>query len=81
VLGLHAEHYDVAATGGLVSRGGFYFDQVQDFVKERHDASLVKPRFEPVIGACLIGLRELGLPRGDSLVANVEKSNRATQPK
>jgi len=81
VLGLHRKPYEVAATGGLVSRGGWYFDLVQRFIRQKHKATLVKPRFGPVIGACLIGLRELKLPRTDEIVANVERTVAVTQPK
>jgi N-acetylglucosamine kinase-like BadF-type ATPase len=80
VLSLHKEHYDVAATGGLVSRGGWYFDLIQEDLRKRHDAALVIPKFEPVIGACLIGLRELNVERTEELVSNVEQTTILTQP-
>jgi N-acetylglucosamine kinase-like BadF-type ATPase len=80
VLDLHTGHYDVAATGGLVSRGGWYFDLVQAGIAARHDATLVQPKFEPVIGACLIGLRELGIERTPEVVSACEKSAPNTVP-
>lgn len=81
VLGLHTKPYKVAATGGLVSKGGWYFDLVQQFVREKHDATLVLPKFEPVIGACLIGLRELGFERTEEVIRNLERSVPQTQLK
>ena len=81
VLRLHKHPYKVAATGGLVSRGGRYFKLVQRFVREEHDATLVIPAFEPVVGACLIGLRELKIPRTEELVRNVERTVPTTRPK
>ena len=65
----------------LVSRGGRYFDLIQRFIRQKHKATLVKPRFEPVIGACLIGLRELKIPRTEQVVANVACTVPRTQPK
>ena len=81
VLGLHRKPYSVAATGGLVSRGGAYFNLIQKFIKESHKATLVIPRFDPVIGACLIGLRELTIERTDQVVKNVELTAPKTKPK
>jgi len=81
VLGLHKRPYQVAATGGLVSRGGWYYDLIQQFIREKHDAMLVRPKFEPVIGACLIGVRELGLSRTGEVVGHVERTAPRTQPK
>ena len=80
VLGLHEAPYRVAATGGLVSRGGWYFDLIQGFIREKHRATLVKPRFEPVVGACLIGLRELKLEHTEELIANLERTVAETFP-
>jgi len=75
VLGMDNEPYRVAATGGLVSRGGWYFDLVQQGIKEKHpSAVMVKPRFEPGIGAALIGLGELGIEWDESVVKNIESS-------
>ena len=75
VLGFDKEPYHVAATGGLVSSGGWYFDLVQENLTARHSgAKMVKPKFEPGIGAALIALAELNIKWDDSLVANMETS-------
>jgi len=81
VIGIHRKPYNVAATGGLVANGGWYFDLVQRFIRKKHKATLVKPKFEPVIGACLIGLRELKIKRTAEVVNNVGLSAPQTQPK
>ena len=81
VLGLHRKPYKVAATGGLVANGGWYFDLVQRYIRQKHKATLVKPRFEPVIGAALIGLRELKIKRTEEVVAHVARTVPKTQPK
>lgn len=80
---LHMEHepYRVAATGGLVSRGGPFFEMVRWEIKQKHpQAELVLPKFEPVIGAALIGLAELGVAWDDKIIANLKESVGRTQP-
>lgn len=75
VLDMQDEPYKIAATGGLVSKGGWYFDLVQQGVRQKHaKATLVKPKFEPAVGAALIGLAEIGIEWDESLVSNMEKS-------
>jgi len=80
VLGLDKAPYRVAATGGLVSSGGWYFDLVQQAIRAKHPkATLVKPRFEPAIGAALLGLMELGVKWDDTVVKNIESSLKKLQ--
>ena len=76
VLGMQDEPYRIAATGGLVSSGGWYFDLTQQEVSEKHpQATMVKPKFEPAVGAVLLGLKELGIEWDKSVVNNMETSN------
>jgi N-acetylglucosamine kinase-like BadF-type ATPase len=80
---LHMEHepYRIAATGGLVSRGGPFFEMVRWEIKQSHpQAELVIPKFEPVLGAALIGLAELGVAWDAKVIANLEESVGRTQP-
>jgi len=73
VLNLHTGPYKVAATGSLVTRVPYYFDQVQRRLRNRHPgATMVLPRFSPGIGAALIALDLIGRPWTDELIANVE---------
>ena len=81
VLGMDKEPYRVAATGGLVSRGGPFFEMVRADIKKTHpQAELETPKFEPVIGAALIGLQELGIAWDAEVVRNLEESVLRTMP-
>ncbi len=82
VLEMDGEPYRVAATGGLVSRGGPFFEMVRREIKGTHpQAELERPKFEPVIGAALIGLQELGIAWDDEVVKNLEESVPRTAPR
>ena len=75
VLDMQDGPYKVAATGGLVSSGGWYFDLIQEDLRARHaQATLVTPRFDPVVGAALIALAEIGVEWDGHVVNNLEKS-------
>ena len=79
-LGMQNEPYKIAATGGLVSKGGWYFDLIQAGVCEKHpQATLVKPKFEPCVGAVLLALKELGIKWDQALIKNMEKSYKRIQ--
>ena len=81
VLGMEKEPYRVAATGGLVSRGGPFFEMVAAEIRKDHPkAELRTPKFEPVIGAALIGLQELGIAWDAGVVSNLEESVPGTAP-
>ena len=81
VLGMDKDPYRVAATGGLVSRGGPFFEMVRADIKKTHgQAELEKPKFEPVIGAALIGLQELGIAWDAGVVRNLDESVPKTMP-
>jgi len=80
VLNMHTEPYKVAATGGLVSGGGWYFDLIQKDLKNRkHDATMVQPKFKPGIGAAMIGLEEIGVEWNESVVKNMEATMKKIQ--
>ena len=75
VLGLHTGPYKVAATGSLVTKVLYYFDQVQTRLQKRHPgASMMLPRFSPGVGAALIALDMIGVAWTDELLARVEAS-------
>lgn len=81
VLEMEKEPYRVAATGGLVNKGGPFFEMVRAELKKTHpQAELVVPRYEPVIGAALIGLQELGIPWDADVKRNLEESVPKTRP-
>jgi N-acetylglucosamine kinase len=82
VLGMQRSAYRVAATGGLVERGGWYFDLVRRGLRRQHaKADLVLPRFEPGIGAALIALDVIGVKWTEAVVANLQRTLGRTRAK
>jgi len=78
VLGLDSGSYKVAATGSLVTKVPYYFDQVRARLQRRHPrATMQLPRFSPGVGAALIALDLMGVPWSPEVIARVE----ATAPK
>jgi len=81
VLEMDKEPYGVAATGGLVNKGGPFFEMVRAEIKKAHpQAELIVPKYEPVIGAALIGLLEIGIPWDAEVKKNLEESVPKTRP-
>lgn len=75
VLDMQDDPYKVADTGGMVSSGGWYFDLIQENLRAKHpQATLVKPKFDPVVGAALIALAEIAVEWDETVVKNLEKS-------
>lgn len=75
VLGLQTGSYKVAATGSLVTKVPYYFDQVQTRLQKRHPgATMVLPRFSPGVGAALIALAEVGVEWNEDLFARTDAS-------
>ena len=73
VLGLHTGPYKVAATGSLVTKVPYYFEQVQTRLRRRHGgATMVLPRYSPAVGAALIALDMIGVPWTDDLLARMD---------
>ena len=74
-LGMGEAGYRVAsATSGLVlGSQGRYQQMIREELQQIHPrAELVPPRFEPVIGAALIALDEIGVEWSDEVVGNIE---------
>lgn len=79
-LKMGASRYEVAAPcGGLVADSNYrYFGMIGRALQKAHPkARLVKPRFDPVIGAALIALDECGIAWTPALIRNIESSLRA----
>ncbi len=73
VLGLHTGPYKVAATGSLVTKVPYYFNQVETRLQERHSqAKMVLPRFSPAVGAALIALDLIGIEWSEDLFARTD---------
>ncbi|MEW6755457.1 MAG: BadF/BadG/BcrA/BcrD ATPase family protein [Candidatus Latescibacterota bacterium] len=76
-LGMGKTGYRVAsANSGLVTGSNYrYFKMIRQELRKVHPkAELVKPRFEPVIGAGLIALDEIGVEWTPAVVRNIEES-------
>jgi len=76
-LRMHTGAYKVAApVSGLVTGSNYrYFKMINRALRKRHPkAKLVKPLFEPVIGAALIALDEIGVDWTPALVKNTKAS-------
>lgn len=76
-LGMGKAGYRVAsANSGLVTGSDYrYFKMIRKELRKVHPkAELVKPRFEPVIGAGLIALDEIGVEWTPQLVRNIEQT-------
>ena len=72
-LDLHTGPYKVAATGSLVTKVPYYFDQVQTRLQKRHaQAKLVLPRFSPGTGAALLALDLIGVEWSDEVIAQLD---------
>lgn len=78
-LGMGRTGYKVAAPpGGLVAANNYrYFRMINRAIRKTHPrGKLVKPRFEPVIGAGLIALDAVGVKWTPELVATIERALR-----
>jgi N-acetylglucosamine kinase-like BadF-type ATPase len=72
-LHMHTGPYKVAATGSLVTKVPYYFNQVQTRLQKRHaGAQMVLPRFSPGVGAVLIALDMIGVEWTEELLANMD---------
>lgn len=79
-LKMGSKAYKIAApAGGLVAANNYrYFKMIDRAVRKIHPrAKLVPPRFEPVIGAALIALDEIGVRWTSTLIRNIESSWKA----
>jgi N-acetylglucosamine kinase len=76
-LKMGKDAYRVAAPANafMTSNKEMYFKMIRKALKAHHPkAQLVMPRFEPVVGAALIALDEIGVKWTPAVIANVEKS-------
>lgn len=75
-LGMQNDAYRVASpSGGLVADADWrYFKMINNAMQERHPrAQLVRPKFEAVVGAALIGLKELGVAWTPERMTRIEE--------
>jgi len=71
-----SEYRVASANSGLVTGSNYrYFTMIREELKKVHPkAELVKPKFEPVIGAGLIALDDIGVAWTPEVVRNIEES-------
>jgi hypothetical protein len=74
-MGKDAYRVAAPANAFMTSNKEMYFKMIRKALKAHHPkAQLVMPRFEPVVGAALIALDEIGVKWTPAVIANVEKS-------
>ena len=75
IKGLHMENesFDVAPVGGVFKAGELILNSFEEVVmKTAPKCRIVSPRFEPVVGAVLMALREIGVEIDDKLVRSIK---------
>jgi hypothetical protein len=72
---MEADRFDVVASGGVFRAPDFVFPEVARLVQGRiPGARMVRPRYEPAVGAALLSLRALGVPLDDEAYARLDSS-------
>jgi N-acetylglucosamine kinase-like BadF-type ATPase len=75
-LDMGQEEFSVVPFGGVFRAGELVLGAFRDTVLAvAPSAAVVKPRFEPVVGAVLLALNELGVDIGDPIMEAVEHSS------
>ena len=71
-----SEYLVASSNSGLVNGSdGRYFKMIREELRKIHpNTDLVKPKFEPVVGAGLIALDDIGVEWTPEVVQNIEKS-------
>jgi N-acetylglucosamine kinase-like BadF-type ATPase len=74
-LGMQDDEFAVLPFGGVFQAGELVLGPLRDTVLEvAPRARLVRPRFEPVVGAALLALDEIGVHAGRQIIEAVERS-------
>lgn len=72
-LRMEKESFDVAPVGGVFKAGALILNSFEEVVmKTAPKCRIVSPRFEPVVGAVLMALREIGVEIDDKLVKSIK---------
>lgn len=76
-LGLDDDCYNLALTGGISEFGEILLGRFEEYIRRScQEISIVRPRFQPVIGALLIAMRETGVLWTEETLRNLEASYR-----
>jgi N-acetylglucosamine kinase len=75
ILEMERDRFDVVASGGVFHASDFVFPEVARLVQRRSaGARMVRPRYEPAVGAALLSLQALGVPLDDEAYARLDSS-------
>lgn len=67
--------FSIAGVGGVFKAGDLILKPMQAKIWETNpNACLVRPRFNPAVGALLLGLKECGLEANQDVLKNIEKT-------
>ncbi len=76
-LGMDDNCYDLALTGGISEFGEILRDRFEECIRRScQRINIVRPRFQPVIGALLIAMKETGIPWTEEILGNLKASYR-----
>jgi hypothetical protein len=75
-LGMESDEFVVVPFGGVFKAGELLFGSFREtLLAVSPGALVVRPRFEPVVGAVLLALNELGVEIGDPIIDAIERSS------
>jgi len=76
-LGIDDDSYDLALTGGICEFGEILKGRFKEHIRRScQRINIVRPRFQPVIGALLIAMRETGILWTEETLRNLKASYR-----
>jgi len=74
-LGMDRDKFDVVASGGVLRSDDFVLPRVRDLVGRRcPGATLLRPKYEPAVGAALVALKSAGIALDDASYARLDSS-------
>lgn len=63
----------VALSGGLFCKGEMLVEEIKGNIGK--EVEIVSPRFQPVIGAVILALQEIGIPPDEEILKNLEQTS------
>ena len=75
VLGMERDELDVVASGGVLTTDDYVLPRLGLLLSRRcPGARLVRPRYEPAVGAALVALRKAGVALDDAAYSRLDAS-------